>query len=156
MAGFATGSGRPLQGRGGAPGFRFALYALLSIALMVLDQRFHWLERAHFVMQAATYPVELVVSSPVAAWEWTQKSFATRDSLEAENQRLRTRLRDLELRSMRYDALARQNAALIGLRNALPPVAQRWLPADIVNIQLDSVRQRVDRHALRQGRQTAR
>jgi rod shape-determining protein MreC len=29
------------------------------------------------------------------------------------------------------------------LRNALPPVAQRWLPADIVNIQLDSLRQRV-------------
>jgi rod shape-determining protein MreC len=44
---------------------------------------------------------------------------------------------------MRYDALAEQNAALIGLRNALPPVAQRWLPADIVNIQLDSLRQRV-------------
>src|SRR6185437_9876962 len=43
----------------------------------------------------------------------------------------------------RYDALARENAALIGLRNSLPPVAQRWLPADIVNIQLDSLRQRV-------------
>jgi rod shape-determining protein MreC len=143
VAGFATGSGRPLQGRGGSPGFRFALYALVSIGIMVLDQRFNWLERAHYVLQAATYPVELAVSSPAAAWRWTQKSFATRGSLEAENQRLRTRLRSLELRSMRYDAVERQNAALIGLRSALPPVAQRWLPADIVNIQLDSLRQRV-------------
>ncbi|HEX5462810.1 MAG TPA: rod shape-determining protein MreC [Steroidobacteraceae bacterium] len=143
MAGFATGAGRPLQGRGGSPGFRFALYAILSIACMILDQRFNWLGRAHYALQAASYPVELAVSSPIAAWHWVQKSFATRDSLEAENQRLRARLRDLELRSMRYDALARQNAALIGLRNALPPVAQRWLPADIVNIQLDSLRQRV-------------
>ena len=143
MAGFATGAGRPLQGRGGSPGFRFALYAIVSIAFMILDQRFNWLERAHYVMQATTYPVELAVSSPVIAWRRMQQSFANRDSLEAENQRLRTRLRNLELRSMRYDALAEQNAALIGLRNALPPVAQRWLPADIVNIQLDSLRQRV-------------
>jgi rod shape-determining protein MreC len=143
VAGFATGAGRPLQGRGGSPGFRFALYAILSIAFMVLDQRFNWLGRAHYILQATTYPVELAVSSPVAAWRWVQNSFATKDSLEAEDQRLRGRLRDLELRSMRYDALAQQNAALIGLRNALPPVAQRWLPADIVNIQLDSLRQRV-------------
>jgi len=143
VAGFATGAGRPLQGRGGSPGFRFALYAIVSIAFMILDQRFNWLERAHYILQAASYPVELAVSSPVAAWRWMQSSFATRDSLEAENQRLRTRLRDLELRSMRYDALAQENAALLGLRNSLPPLAQRWLPADIVNIQLDSLRQRV-------------
>jgi rod shape-determining protein MreC len=143
VAGFATGAGRPLQGRGGSPGFRFALYAILSIACMILDQRFNWLGRAHYVLQAAGYPVERAVSSPVAAWRWVQNSFATRDALEAENQRLRGRVRDLELRSMRYDALAQQNAGLIGLRNALPPVAQRWLPADIVNIQLDSLRQRV-------------
>ncbi|MGB6485925.1 MAG: rod shape-determining protein MreC [Steroidobacteraceae bacterium] len=143
MAGFSTGAGRPLQGRGGSPGFRFFLYAVVSIGFMILDQRFDWLERAHYVLQAASYPVELAVGSPVEAWRWVQASFATRDSLEAENQRLRTRLRGLELRSMRYDALAQQNAALIGLRNSLPPVAARWLPADIVNVQLNSLRQRV-------------
>ena len=143
MAGFSTGARRPLQGRGGSPGFRFFLYAVVSIGFMILDQRFDWLERAHYVLQATTYPVELAVDSPVEAWRWIQASFATRDSLEAENQRLRTRLRGLELRSMRYDALAQQNAALIGLRSSLPPVAERWLPADIVNVQLNSLRQRV-------------
>jgi rod shape-determining protein MreC len=143
VAGFATGAGRPLAGRGGSPGFRFALYAILSIGLMILDQRFDWLERAHYVMQAATYPLERAVSSPVAAWRWAQKSFASRDSLEAENQRLLTRVRGLEVRSMRYDALAKENAALIGLHQALPPVASRWLPAEIVNIHLNSLRQRV-------------
>jgi rod shape-determining protein MreC len=143
VAGFSTGAGRPLQGRGGSPGFRFFLYAVVSIGFMILDQRFDWLERVHYMLQAASYPVELAVGSPVTAWRWVQASFATRDSLEAENQRLRTRLRSLELRSMRYDALAQQNAALIGLRNSLPPVAERWLPADIVNVQLNSLRQRV-------------
>jgi rod shape-determining protein MreC len=143
VAGFATGSGRPLQGRGGSPGFRFALYAIVSVAIMILDQRFNWLERAHYLLQATTYPVAIAVSSPVTAWDWVRQSFASRDALEAKNERLRTRLRDLEVRSMRYEALARENAALIGLRSALPPVARRWLAAGIVNIQLDSLRQRV-------------
>jgi rod shape-determining protein MreC len=143
VAGFGTGAGRPLQGRGGSPGFRFALYALLSIVLMVFDQRFDWLERAHYLLQAATYPIEVAVNFPVAAWRWTESTFATRASLEAENHRLRQRLRGLELRSMRFDALAHENAALLGLRAALPSVAQRWLPADIVNLALDSLRQRV-------------
>jgi rod shape-determining protein MreC len=143
VAGFATGAGRPLQGRGGSPGFRFFLYAVVSIGFMILDQRFDWLERVHYILQAASYPVELAVSSPLAAWHWVGESFASRDSLEVQNQHLRTQLRDLELRSMRYDALAQQNAALIGLRNSLPPVAQRWLPADVVNVQLSSLRQRV-------------
>ena len=44
---------------------------------------------------------------------------------------------------MRYDALARENGELRGLRAALPPVAERWLPAEIINIQLSSLRQRL-------------
>ncbi len=110
---------------------------------MVLDQRFDWLERAHYLLQAATYPVEVAVNFPVTAWRWADSSFARRASLEAENHRLHERLRALELRSMRFDALARENAALLGLRTALPPVASRWLPADIVNLELDSLHQRV-------------
>src|SRR5262249_14594979 len=49
----------------------------------------------------------------------------------------------LELRTMRYEALARENGELRGLREALPPVADRWLPAEIVNIQLNTLRQRL-------------
>ena len=44
---------------------------------------------------------------------------------------------------MRYEALARENGELRGLRDALPPVAERWLAAEIVDIQPNSLRQRV-------------
>ncbi|TLY57815.1 MAG: rod shape-determining protein MreC, partial [Gammaproteobacteria bacterium] len=69
---------------------------------------------------------------------------------QAENASLKARQRDLELRSMRYEDLARENAELRGLRAALPPVADRWLPAEIVNVQLSSLRQRllIDRGAV--------
>ena len=142
MAGFGTRSGSPYS-RGGSPGFRFTLYALVSIVIMVLDQRMDLLERARFALQALTYPVEVAVNSPIAGWHWLERSFAARRALEAENQRLLTRLRDLEVRTLRFDALERENAALLGLRRSVPPVAERWLPANIVDIELGRLRQRV-------------
>jgi len=143
VAAFGTGAGRPLGGRGGSAGFRFTLYALLSVIVMYLDQRAHYLEQVRYVLQAAAYPLELAVNSPPAAWRWVKESLQTRESLEAENTRLRANARDLELRAMRYEALARENGELRGLREAVPPVADRWLPAEIVNIQLSSLRQRL-------------
>jgi len=149
VAAFGTAAGRPLTGRGGSPGFRFTLYALLSVVVMYLDQRQHYLEQVRYALQAAAYPVQLAVNSPSAAWRWLRDSVQTREALRAENARLRTTERDLELRAMRYEALARENGELRGLREALPPIADRWLPAEIVNIQLSSLRQRllIDRGA---------
>ena len=143
MAAFGTGAGRPLSGRGGSPGFRFTLYALLSVILMYLDQRAHYLEQIRYVLQAAAYPLQLAVNSPPAAWRWLQDSVQTREALQAENARLNAHARDLELRAMRYEALAHENGELRGLREALPPVADRWLPAEIVNVQLSTLRQRL-------------
>ncbi len=142
MAAFGTGA-RQLQGRGGSPGFRFFLYALLSIVVMFLDERSHWLENARYFLQAAAYPVQLAVSSPSAAWSWLQESFATRDALRKENNQLRAQQRAMEIRSMRFEALQQENAELRGLKEALPAVAQRWEVAEIINVQLNSLRQRV-------------
>jgi rod shape-determining protein MreC len=137
---FGTGAS---SARGGSPGFRFTIYAILSIVIMFLDQRGEYLEQVRYGLNIAAYPIQLAVSSPSAAWRWIQESAATRDALRAENARLILRNRDLELRSMRYEALAKENDQLRGLREALPPVAERWLVAEIVDIQLNSLRQRV-------------
>jgi rod shape-determining protein MreC len=142
VAAFGTGAGR-LAGRGGSPGFRFTLYALLSVIMMYLDQRAHYLEQLRYALQATAYPLQLAVNSPTAAWRWLQESSRTREALQAENTRLHASARDLELRTMRYESLARENGELRGLREALPPVADRWLAAEIVNIQLSSLRQRL-------------
>jgi rod shape-determining protein MreC len=44
---------------------------------------------------------------------------------------------------MRYEALSIENAKLRGLSNALPPVAEKWLVAEVVHVDLDSLRPRV-------------
>jgi rod shape-determining protein MreC len=137
---FGTGA---TSSRGGSPGFRFTIYATASIIIMFLDQRGEYLERVRYGLSIAAYPIQLAVSSPSTAWHWIQESIETRDALRAENSRLLTRNRELELRSMRYEALAHENDQLRGLQEALPPVAERWLVAEIVDIQLNSLRQRV-------------
>jgi rod shape-determining protein MreC len=142
VAAFGTGTSRASQARGGS-GFRFTLYAVLAVVAMYFDQRGHYLEQVRYVLQAAAYPIQLAVSSPPAAWRWLKESFQTREVLQAENARLRNQQRELELRSMRYEALARENGELRGLRAALPPVAERWLAAEIVTVQVNGLRQRL-------------
>jgi rod shape-determining protein MreC len=115
----------------------------MAVVVMYLDQRQHYLEWLRYVLQATAYPVQLAVNSPPAAWAWLRQTFESRERLQAENARLRAAQRDLELRSLSYEALARENGELRGLRAALPPIADRWLAAEIVNIQLSSLRQRL-------------
>lgn len=139
----AFGGNRPLPGRGPAPGFRFTLYAALAVVLMFLDQRGGWLEQARYGLSAAAYPIQLAVNSPSAAWAWLRENFETRASLQAENAALRTRSRDLALRTMRYEALEIENARLRGLKAGLPDLAERWLPAEVINVELSTLRQRL-------------
>jgi len=110
---------------------------------MFLDQRRGWLEQARYYLTAAAYPLQLAVSSPSAAWRWFEDSVETRDALRAENAALRQRERVLEMRSLRFEALSRENGELRGLRDALPPVADHWMVAEIVNVELNSLQQRV-------------
>jgi rod shape-determining protein MreC len=140
---FSGSTHRSLPARGASPGFRFTLYAMLSITLMFLDQRSGWLNHARFMLQGAAYPLQLAVDSPSSAWQWLEESFTTRDQLRAENRRLQARQRELELRMLRFEALSRENAELRGLKAALPPVAKRWLVGEVVNVELNSLRQRV-------------
>lgn len=138
-----AGGYRPSPGRGPSPGFRFTLYAALAITCMFLDQRGGWLEKTRYFLQAAAYPIQLAVNSPAAAWRWLEESFETREALRAENERLRAQNRELTLRSVRYDALVRENAQLRGLQQALPPLVERWMVAEVVNVELSSLRQRL-------------
>lgn len=140
---FGVSANRSLASRGPSPGFRFTLYAIMSVTLMFLDQRGQWLAEVRYILQGAAYPIQLAVSSPSTAWKWLRESAQTRDTLRVENAALRARARELEMQAMRYDALARENAELRGLRAALPPVAEKWMIAEVMNVEPNSLRQSV-------------
>ncbi|MEO7775374.1 MAG: rod shape-determining protein MreC [Steroidobacteraceae bacterium] len=143
MAVLGGGSNRSHSGRDSSPGFRFTLYAILSVVVMYYDQRDSWLTSLRYYLSAAAYPVQVAVSSPQALYSWGTESFQSRKSLRAENDALRVRERELSLNQMRFAALEVENARLRALRNALPPVAERSLVAEVVSVELNPLRQRL-------------
>jgi len=144
MAVFGTDVDRPLYGRGPSPGLRFTVYAILSVVLMYYDQHGHWEQRLRYVLEAAAYPVQVVVNSPSAAWRSLSETFRSRELLRAENEALRAHARELELQVMREASLEQENAELRGLRAALPPpLIRHTLLAEIISVETDPLRQRV-------------
>jgi rod shape-determining protein MreC len=109
---------------------------------MFLDHRQKWLTHVRYVLSAAAYPVQIAVSSPTAAWHWLQESISTREALAAENARLREHERALEFKTLRFEALERENGELRGLKDALPALADRWIVAETINVELNSQSQR--------------
>jgi rod shape-determining protein MreC len=143
MAVFGSDVDRPLYGRGPSAGLRFTAYAILSVALMYYDQHGHWVQRLHYALDAAAYPVQVAVSSPRAAWNWVAQIFQTRDALRTENKRLHDQVLALEMSVVRQDALEQENAELRGLRAALPPFIKKWQLAEIISVETNPLRQRV-------------
>jgi rod shape-determining protein MreC len=143
VAGFGTSIGRPIYGRGPSPGLRFTVYAILSLTLMHLDQREKWSERLRYGLEAAAYPVQVAVNSPLAAWHWMTDSFSTRSTLRTQNTQLRAQLQQLQVAMLRQQALEQENAQLRELHAALPPLVKKWLVAEVIGVDSGMLRQRL-------------
>jgi rod shape-determining protein MreC len=143
MVALRTAESRPILGRGPSPGLRFFFFAVLSIGLMWLDQRQGYLESLRRALSMVTYPVQEAVNSPSAFWDWLHESFETREHLQKENGQLKVRVRDADLKLMRLADLEQENMRLRGLREATSRVAQRFVVAEILRVDLNPFRHRV-------------
>jgi rod shape-determining protein MreC len=94
-------------------------------------------------LQAAVYPLQLAVNSPSAAWRWLEESFTTRETLQAEVDKLRNQLRDQQLITIRQAALIQENATLRGLNAALPEVIEKRLIGEVISVEVSTLRQRL-------------
>jgi rod shape-determining protein MreC len=129
--------------RASALGLRALVLIGVSVALMVVDYRQQQLRAIRALLSAAAYPLQVLVHSPFAAWDWLGASFATRRTLLAENAELRTAIRRTEVRLLRLDATEQENLRLRALLAAAPHAATRVQLAEILHVDLDAVRHRV-------------
>lgn len=143
MVAFRNSDTRPILGRGPSILLRFVFFALLAFALMWLDQRQGYLERVRYGLSLAAYPLQLVVNSPGAGWDWLEESFSTRGHLQRENTELKEHLRDAEFRLMRLTALEQENLRLRSMREATTGIADRVMVAGIMRVDLNPLRHRV-------------
>lgn len=143
MVAFRNAETRPILGRGPSPGLRLFFFALLSFGLMWLDQREGYLDGVRRGLSMVIYPFQLLVNSPGAVWDWVEESFATRERVGTENEGLKLRLREADLKLMRLADLEQENLRLRGMRAATARIAERVMVAEIMNVDLNPYRHRV-------------
>ena len=115
----------------------------ISLAIMVLDARrdgVGWLRGglAHVVA-----PLHRIVEAPFAIHDAVSSSLTTRDSLRAEVAGLKTQVQQDAVALARLRALELENERLQHLLDVTPREALRTLTARVMNVDLDSIRQRV-------------
>src|SRR5438477_42237 len=79
----------PFFKRGPAPLVRLFFFATLSLALLVVDARFHYVEGLRSWLALAAYPLQRAALLPFEVGERIAGYFSTQTRLVAENERLR-------------------------------------------------------------------
>jgi rod shape-determining protein MreC len=124
-------------------GLRALVLIALSVGLMVADHRQHGLAAIRSGLSAAAWPLQMLVHSPVAAWDWLTASTRTRHELLTENDALRSTARENDLRLLRLEAIEQENQRLRALVSAAPRDAERVQAANVLRVDLDRLRHRV-------------
>ena len=123
--------------------FRCVLYALLALALIIVDKRYDHLGKIRRLLSVVAYPVQIAVASPFEGWNWFRDSVSTRDALRADKTKLESELRLAQFRLQRYEALEAETQRLRALRDNTVGVTDRFLIGDVMNVDLDAFRERV-------------
>jgi rod shape-determining protein MreC len=125
-------------------GARFLLLAVVCVALMILDARDQHVERVRQALSVVVYPVRVLVVFPFRTWQSVSDSFSYRETLIAENEKLRRERLEAEFRLQRLAAIEAENVRLRELLDSTARVGSRALIAEILSVDLDPYRQRFD------------
>ena len=116
---------------------------MLSLALMTLDHRWHHLESVRAALGLVASPLQYVVGAPSATGLWLGQLFASRQSLQEDNERLKGRELLLEGRLQKMAALEAENMRLRALLDSTFKVAERVLVAELMEVDLEPFSQRI-------------
>jgi len=122
----------PFFKRGPAPVVRLAFFASLSLALLVLDARFHYTEGVRSVFSLIAYPLQRLATAPSELGRRLGDYFATQSSLREENAQLRTRMLEALRSAQRNEAAAAEGERLQRMIEAGKRLKRRTIPAEII------------------------
>ena len=127
----------PFFKRGPAPLVRLFFFASLSLALLVIDARFRYVEGLRSWLALAAYPLQRAATAPIDLLAGVGEYFSTQASLLEENERLRSRAAANAQDAQRYRAAEAEAAELrrmIGAGERLPVQAT---PAEVLYLGRD-------------------
>jgi rod shape-determining protein MreC len=129
--------------RGPSPLARLTFFATLSIALMAVDARLHYLTEIRQGLAVVLHPLEVAVQAPVSAFLYVSDYVSTQTHLVAENRRLRQRALQDSVNLQRFRTLQAENAHLRNMLSALPSMPRPARLGEIVHSGRDPFSQKV-------------
>ena len=123
------------------PLYRLVAALVLSVIVIVLDQRTPWAEPVRHVLAYLTAPIHYVAYLPVDSGQWLTEQAQSRSSLMEENQRLQRQSLILEQKVQRLAALEAENVRLRELLNSSADLDANVLVAEIIGVDPDPNRQ---------------
>ncbi len=122
---------------------RTVFFVLLSVGLLVTDQREQRLDQFRAALSVLVYPVQWLVNAPSDLLAWSREHLASRQQLQERNAQLETENRQLLLRLQRLAALEMENARLRNLMESARTLHESVLVAEILRIDLDPYRHQI-------------
>jgi len=115
----------------------------LAVGIMVLDARHGSANVLRRTLASIVAPLHRIVESPFALSSGVYAFFTTRDSLHAQVSALEARVREDALTLARLHAVEMENERLQHLLDLSPRDATRTVTARVLQVDLDTIRQRV-------------
>jgi rod shape-determining protein MreC len=129
--------------RGPSPFARLTFFAALSLALMAVDARLHYLTEVRQGFTVLLHPLEVIAHSPIVAYDAT-RDFLTRQNLLVEdNDALRQKNLKQAADLQRFNALQAENDHLRDLLKAARQTPQPGKLAEIIHVSRDPFTQKV-------------
>jgi rod shape-determining protein MreC len=122
----------PFFKRGPAPLVRLFFFASLSLALLVLDARFHYADGLRNAVALIAYPLQRAATAPIDFFSAVGSYFSTQGQLVEDNAALRAKTLQLSQDAQRYEAAEAETSQLRRLIGAAEKLEVKATPAEIL------------------------
>jgi rod shape-determining protein MreC len=129
--------------RGPSPVARLIFFSALSIVLMAVDARLHYLTEIRLGFAALLHPLEVLVTAPISAVGKVGEFVTIQGSLVIDNRRLREQALRQGAELQRFHTLQAENDHLRGLLGVAPAMPQPARLGEVVHAGRDPFTRKV-------------
>lgn len=129
--------------RGPSPLARLTFFAAVSLVLMVVDARLHYLGEVRQGFATLLHPLEVLATSPLRIYQSLEEHFTSVNTLNQENHALREQVTHMSVDLQRMPSLQAENDHLRQLLEGRQSLQQPTRMAEIMHISRDPFVQRI-------------
>ena len=119
------------------------LLIIISVALMTVDQRTNYIHTLRSGLAVVVYPLQYVVNLPADFMGWASETFVSRDTLQKQNEELRTQNRLLKAQLQKLTFIVSENVHLRELLQSSKRAGERILIAELLAVDLDPYKKQI-------------